>query len=288
MQIVDWGYTTESIPKTFNHYEDWLSQNYQGPLNYMADHRKTLREDIKNFFPEFKSALVFLFDYTASAKKNKVDADYKFAAFTKGFDGIDYHYWIKDKLDSLAKKLELKNYKLSIDAQPVLERDLAYRSGLGWFGKNSMLINKRHGSFFLVSAILLDKELEVETRTLDVDHCGNCTRCIDACPTDAIVDNRAIDAEKCISTFTIELFKDAEPPVGYPTERGEIFGCDICQEVCPWNQKPLLNSLIGETVNFEKFYNETNLEEISNRQFKRIFKGTSLERTGRIGLLKNL
>lgn len=288
MQIVDWSYTTESTPTTIPSYESWLNNGHHGSLNYMADHRKDLRLDIKNFYPEFKSALVFLFDYTPSAKKNQFDEDYKFAAFTKGFDGVDYHYWIKEKLEALATNLNLKNYKLSIDAQPVLERDLAYRSGLGWFGKNSMLISKSHGSFFLLSAILLDEEMEVEQRALETDHCGNCTKCIDACPTNAIVDNKVIDAEKCISNFTIELFKEAEAPKGYPTERGEIFGCDICQEVCPWNQKPLVNADLGESVPFEKLYKETNLEEISNREFKRIFKGTSLERTGRVGLLKNL
>ena len=288
LQIVDWGYTTESIPTTLPQYETWLINGHQGPLTYMGDHRKSLREDIKNFFPEFKSALVFLFDYTSSAKKNQFDKDYKFAAYTKGFDGIDYHYWIKEKLDSLAQKLHLENYKLSIDAQPVLERDLAYRSGLGWFGKNSMLINQKHGSFFLISAILLDKDLELETKTLDTDHCGSCTKCIDACPTDAIIDNKIIDANKCISTITIELFKAADAPKGYPTDRGEIFGCDICQEVCPWNQKPLTNSEMGESAQFEQLFEEIDLTEISNREFKRVFKGTSLERTGRVGLLKNL
>lgn len=288
MQIVDWGYSSESVPTSLTHYESWLANGYEGPLNYMADERKTLRSDIKNFFPEFKSAIVFLFDYTASAKKNKFDNDYKFAAFTKGYDGVDYHYWIREKLDILATKLNLKNYKLSIDAQPVLERDLAYRSGLGWFGKNSMLINRKHGSFFLISAILLDCDLGLETKAVDSDHCGNCTKCIDACPTDAIVDNKTIDANKCISTFTIELFKEAPAPIGYPTERGEIFGCDICQEVCPWNQKPLFNATMGESAYFERLYEQTDLEAISNREFRRIFKGTSLERTGRVGLLKNL
>lgn len=288
MQIVDWGYTTDSIPASLNQYNSWIQNNLHGPLGYMGDHRKKLREDIKNFFPEFKSALVFLFDYTAAAKRNKQESDYRFAAYTQGFEGYDYHYWIKEKLDSLAKKLNLENYKCSIDAQPVLERDLAYRAGLGWFGKNSMLINRGKGSFFLISAILLDKELTLTSNSLETDHCGTCTRCIEACPTDAIVDNKVIDANRCISTFTIELFKEAPAPKGYPTGRGEIFGCDICQEVCPWNNKPLINSEVGELPKFIPDFESINLESISNREFKRIFKGTSLERTGRVGLLKNL
>ncbi len=288
MQIVDWGYIEESKPSTYKFFNKWIEKNLNGPLGYMADHRKDIRSDIKNFFPEFQSSLVFLFDYTPAAKLNKENDDHRFAAYTKGFDGIDYHYWIKDKLTHVANELGLDNYKLSIDAQPVLERDMAVKAGLGWFGKNSMLINKRLGSYFLISSILLDKKLELKKNSIEVDHCGNCTRCIDACPTDAIIDNKIIDASKCISTFTIEMFKDADAPKGYPTESGEIFGCDICQDVCPWNIKPLNRSDIMESPEYLKTYEQTDLESISNRQFKRIFKGTSLERTGRVGLLKNL
>ena len=289
MKIIEWGYIMSSKPESWTHYEKWIDNNYHGPLKYMADERKDLRASLNNFYPEFKSALVFLFDYTSTAKKNQNDQNYKFAAYTKGFDGIDYHYWIKDKLEKIAKDLGIENYKLSIDAQPVLERDLAFRAGLGWFGKNSMLINQKKGSFFLISSILLDQELNLSTKTLETDHCGNCTRCIVACPTDAIVSDRVIDANKCISTFTIETFKEAEPPKGYPTARGEIFGCDICQEVCPWNSKPLLNSVSdNKEVHFEEIFQNTDLNQISNREFKRIFKGTSLERTGRVGLLKNI
>lgn len=288
MKIVDWSYTTDFKTHSLDHYNSWIKNSLHGPLGYMADERKTLREEVKNFYPEFKSALVFLFDYTPAAKKNIQDQNYKFAAYTKGFDGYDYHYWIKEKLDHLAKELKLTDYKLSIDAQPVLERDLAYRAGLGWFGKNSMLISRDKGSFFLISAILLNIELDLTQREIETDHCGTCTRCIDACPTEAIVADKVIDANKCISTFTIELFKEAQPPKGYPTPRGEIFGCDICQQVCPWNSKPLDKAQVSDEVEFEKTFNQTNLEAISNREFKRVFKGTSLERTGRVGLLKNL
>jgi len=288
MQIVDWGYIEESKPKTFNFFDKWIENKLNGSLGYMADHRKDIRSDIKKFYPEFQSSLVFLFDYTAAAKLNIESDDHRFAAYTKGFEGIDYHYWIKDKLDSLAKELGLTDYKLSIDAQPVLERDMALKAGLGWFGKNSMLINKKHGSFFLISSILLDKKLNLKKSDIEIDHCGSCTKCIDACPTNAIIDNKVIDANKCISTFTIEMFKEAEAPKGFPTESGEIFGCDISQDVCPWNIKPIQRSNSMESPEYLKVFEQTNLESISNREFKRIFKGTSLERTGRVGLLKNL
>ena len=288
MQIVDWSYTEEDVPKTLDFYHKWVDEKYHGPLKYLSDERKDLRNSIKNFYPQFQSALVFLFDYTKAAKTNLENKDHKFAAYTKGFDGQDYHYWIKEKLQKIKEKLNIENCVYSIDAQPVLERDLAFRSGLGWFGKNSMLINKKHGSYFLISSILLDHKLDLEKRVIEADHCGTCTRCIDACPTDAIIDNRRIDAGKCISTFTIEMFKDVDPPKGYPSSREEIFGCDICQDVCPWNTKPLLRSELGSYAAFEKVFKDLDIENISNREFRRVFKGTSLERTGRVGILKNI
>jgi epoxyqueuosine reductase len=152
-----------------------------------------------------------------------------------------------------------------------------------------MLINKKLGSYFLISSIFLDKKLDLSSKPVEPDHCGTCTRCIDACPTSAIIDGRQIDASKCISTFTIEMFKDnVEAPKGYPSEREEIFGCDICQDVCPWNAKPLLRSELGNYAAFEKTFKNIDLTSISNREFKRVFKGTSLERTGRVGILKNI
>ena len=289
MQIVDWSYTEEDTPRTLDFYHKWVNEGFHGSLGYLSDHRKELRSSIKNFYPEFQSALVFLFDYTPSAKNNIENKDHHFAAYTKGFDGMDYHYWIKDKLEQIKIKLDIEHCIFSIDAQPVLERDLAQRAGLGWFGKNSMLINKKHGSYFIISSIFLDKKLPLGPKQIELDHCGTCTRCIDACPTNAILDHRQIDASKCISTFTIEQFKDdVEPPEGYPTERGEIFGCDICQDICPWNSKPLLRSKLGSFAEFEKIFKNIDLENISNREFKRVFKGTSLERTGRVGILKNI
>ena len=287
-QIVDWAYTEEDTPITLESYREWIEKGLHGPLGYLSDHRKDLRSSISSFYPEFQSALVFLFDYTAAAKSNIEKKDYKFAAYTKGFDGVDYHHWIRARLDEIKESLEIDNCTFSIDAQPVLERDLAFRAGLGWFGKNSMLINKTHGSYFLISSILLDKKLNLDKKGIEADHCGSCTRCVEACPTDAILGSRSIDAAKCISTFTIEQFKEVDPPAGYPTDRGEIFGCDICQDVCPWNNKPLLRSEVGDTAVFEKKIKGLDLTSISNREFKRIFKGTSLERTGRVGILKNL
>lgn len=296
-QILDWAYTESLNATTYHYYENWVAANLHGDLNYLADHRKDLRKSLADFYPEAQSSLVFLFSYQKAAKFNKENSDQKIASYVKGFEGMDYHYWIKDKLTKIASLLNLQedHYKLSIDMQPVLERDLAQRAGLGWFGKNSMLINKEHGSFFIISSIILNKKIDLETSSLETDHCGTCTRCIDACPTNAIVDDKVIDSKNCISHFTIEIFKERERPETFKKDQPEIFGCDVCQSVCPWNNKPLRSI---EETNIElgplEFFNQDistikqKLEKMSNREFRRVFKGTPLERTGRVGLLKNI
>lgn len=296
-QILDWAYTESLDATTYKFYENWVNTGFHGDLKYLSDYRKELRKSLTNFYPDAKSSLVFLFSYQKAAKFNKEQSDQKIASYVKGFEGMDYHYWIKDKLTKIASKLGLKeeDYKLSIDMQPVLERDLAQRAGLGWFGKNSMLINKQHGSFFIISSIILNKTLDLSSSSIEVDHCGTCTRCIDACPTNAIVDEKIIDSKKCISHFTIEIFKERERPSDFKRDQPEIFGCDVCQTVCPWNNKPL-KSIEDSNLDLGplEFFNQDisiikdKLEQMSNREFRRVFKGTPLERTGRVGLLKNI
>lgn len=297
LQIVDWSYTESDIPLTFEQYDQWVENKLNGKLTYLSDERKEKRKSLKSIFAEFESALVFLFDYTPERKRLLEQSNnYQLAAYVTGFEGIDYHYWIKDKLDFIAKELALENYTFSIDAQPVLERDLAYRAGLGWFGKNSMLISKKHGSFFLIGSLLISKKLDLpKEHDIETDHCGNCTRCIDACPTNAIIDNKVLDASRCISTFTIEEFKPTPAPQGFEKVESIIFGCDICQDVCPWNNKPLQKADIShDEVEWMQFFNDDlenliqKLNLMSNREYKRKFKGTPLERTGRVGMLKNL
>ncbi len=310
--IVDFGYTEDSLPLSFDFYADWVKEKKHGPLKYLSDHRKDLRKDIKLFFPEFKSALVFLFDY--SAEKKKLDEFYrshesnglKIGSFAFGFNGEDYHKDIRKKLGNIAEALSKTGPDLkiqySLDIHPVLERDLAYRSGLGWFGKNSMLIHKKEGSFFIIGSLLLNKTMALEKKKVETDHCGNCSLCIDLCPTDAIdMKSRTIKSDFCISTWTIEMFKEAKQIEGHPEKSsGEIFGCDICQDVCPWNKKklskvaerPLDNEqseLLRETFLKrppEEIYSFLN--SLSNSKFKKIFKNTPLGRTGREGMMKNI
>lgn len=300
--VLDWGYTEESIPLSLSHYENWTNSLHHGSLNYLADHRKHLRRDLRLVYPDFQSALVFLFSYQAAKKWMLENNQHSVAAYTLGFEGEDYHRALKSRLTRIAESIQKPELKffLSIDAQPVLERDLAYRAGLGWFGKNSMLINQNEGSYFIIGSILLNQKLSLEKAKLDVDHCGHCTACADACPTNAInVETRTLEAAKCISTYTIEVFKESEPPVGYDKSRGEIFGCDICQDVCPWNRKPLLRTIaelkLKDSLTYLKEWLfdwpkdklKSFISGETNRGIRKKFFGTPFDRPGKEGWLKN-
>ena len=301
--VLDWGYTEEAIPQTLKYYEKWTEDSLHGPLTYLNDHRKDLRRDLRHVFPEFQSALVFLFSYQEAKKWLLNEKHYEVAAYTLGLEGEDYHRALKTRLDEIIKSLNIPDLKsfYSLDAQPILERDLAFRAGLGWFGKNSMLINRREGSYFIIGSILLNQKLPLEVTPQDVDHCGQCKACADACPTDAIdIETRTINAPLCISTFTIEIFKEADAPLGFDKSRGEIFGCDICQDVCPWNRKPLLR-VIGE-LKLKDSYTylkewlfiwpkaklKSFIQNESNRSFRKKLFGTPFDRPGKEGWLKNL
>jgi epoxyqueuosine reductase len=313
--IVDWGCTTDPRPVSFEHYEAWVTKGHNGILKYLEGDRKEKRECITNYFPEFESALVFQFSY--ANEKYELNDFYnssesnglKVAGYVLGFEGTDYHHVLKDRLETIGKLIQEVDpevtFKISLDIQPVLERDLAYRAGLGFFGKNSMFINKNEGSFNLIGSLLLSKDYKIKTREVETDHCGKCTRCADACPTLAIdLNTRTIISDKCISTYTIELFKDsAEAPKGMENSNGEIFGCDICQDVCPWNKRLLRVGKITKSNKTKSSHFQLimdyflkrpskeiieELEGISNRKFQRLFFGTPLQRTGRNGLLKNL
>ncbi len=307
-----WGVVKESKPKSISNFKAWLKDGLYGALGYLADDRAVKREDLKNYYPDIKSTLVIAFDYShiaRSAKKFYASGEsngLKIANYVVGFKGRDYHYEVRDKLQRIGEALKELDpsleFKFSLDTQPILERDFAYQSGLGWYGKNSMLINRHIGSYFIIGSLLLNKEIQAPNEIFETDHCGQCTRCADACPTDAIdLEKRTIIADKCISTFTIEHFKDIEAPKGFEKANGEIFGCDICQDVCPWNAR-LERKLEADGLAFKEngkqfidFYLMrpiekiiSDLEEMSNREYRRIFKGTPLERTGRVGMLKNL
>ena len=299
--ILEWGYTEESSPHSFFQFESWANKD-AGPLSYLQDHRLELRRDIKNVYPEFQSALVFLFSYQNEKKFLLENNRHEIAGYAVGFNGEDYHFEIGRRLKILFEHLNLPHadFKISLDIQPILERDLAFRAGLGWFGKNSMLISRDHGSYFLIGSLLLNQKLNVSPKEGSPDHCGKCSLCIDACPTQAInPETRTIQASLCLSTFTIETMNEASAPPGYEKSRGEIFGCDICQDVCPWNKKVIrLKDLSGD-INREvqRLMNWLSqdpqvimkeLEVMSKRGVKKFFQGTVFERPGKIGWIKNL
>ena len=318
-QIVDWGYTEDLKASSWENYQNWTEKGHHTPLLYLEGERGEKRKDLRDYFPEIQSSLVFLFSYSKQKfgldhfyKNNSKSNGLKISSYVFGFKGEDYHEIVRGYLSQISDQLKESfpnlETKFSLDTQPILERDLAYRAGLGWFGKNSMFINKSEGSFFLLGSLLLNEKLPLEKLKVEVDHCGQCSACFDSCPTNAIdPDTRTIHAQKCISTFTIELFKEGHnPPDGFTPGTKEIFGCDICQDVCPWNKRVFRNFSKKKDVLKWEFPEEksklisefflkrplkkilSELNEMSNRGFKKFFKGTPLERTGRVGLLKNL
>ena len=304
--IVDWGYSARGSAASWERFGDWLEQGKAGPLEYLKGERALKRKNLEGYYPSFASALVFLFDY--SQKRKALESLYnsdesnglKMASYVFAFDGEDYHKAIRRHLVGIGQTLgdvfTGVNFAVALDVHPVLERDLAWRCGLGWFGKNSMLINRRHGSFFLIGALLLDRSLNLPEAPPEVDHCGNCRACVDVCPTSAIDPaTRTLDAAKCVSTFTVELFAaDSPAPSGHPEKGGgEIFGCDLCQDVCPWN-----GTSAGEELSENKladFFLKRPIGELigevsamSGKGFARLFGDSVLGRSGKKGIIKNL
>jgi epoxyqueuosine reductase len=306
--IVDWGYTEQTASHSFDLFQQFESY-YAKSLPYLTGERGDKRKDLKCWDSNVESALVFLFDYSDTFQKmenwyDQHQQQARIASYVLAYQGLDYHDVLKTRLLSIGEMLKLQypdlEYRIALDTHPVLERDLAYRAGLGWIGKNSMHIHRRHGSTHLIGSLMLTKKINVAKRDLEKDHCGTCTACIQACPTEAIDHKlRTIHADRCISTFTIEMFKPVPSPDGYTQSGGDIFGCDICQEVCPWNNLP--NQSVAndndDPMNNEiaRFFLKRKLSEIlnelegmSNGEYRRRFKGTPLERTGRVGMLKNI
>ncbi len=214
--------------ETAHAFDEWLDRGYAGEMRYMA-RTAAKRRDTTLAFPAAKSAIVVAMDYGGAEPPGPV------ARYARG---DDYHDVLLDRLQSLHRRVEEAvgrpiAGKPYVDTGPILERDLARQAGLGWFGKNTMLINPKRGSFFFLAELLLDLELEPDA-PFAADHCGTCRRCIDACPTGAIVEERVLDSNRCISYLTIEIKGDI-PTEWRPAIGESVYGCDICQDVCPWN-----------------------------------------------------
>jgi len=223
------GIASLGVPDTVAHFDAWLERGCHGEMAYMQN-RAELRRDARRPVEGMVSALVVALNYGGTQPPGPIA---RYARFT------DYHRVMWDKLDALLAWVQSElggvQGRSFVDSGPVLERDLAQRAGLGWFGKNTLLINPTLGSFFFLGALFLDLELRPDD-PFTTDHCGSCTRCLEACPTQAFVAPRVLDARRCISYLTIELKGDHTPDQAAMVG-DHLFGCDICQEVCPWNEK---------------------------------------------------
>ena len=265
----------------------WLNNNMHAEMGYMARNIEK-RFDPRILYENAKTIIVVLLNYFPKETQHDLNAP----VLSKYAYGIDYHFVLKEKLNELLRFIntEIKacNGRAFVDSAPVLERAWAKRAGLGWIGKNSMLISKKKGSFFFIGELVLDIELPYADIKLVKNHCGNCTRCIDACPTQAIVANGVIDARKCISYQTIENRGDIDKSLKGKFEN-RIFGCDICQDVCPWNLKPEPHN----ELNFEPHpkllqLTKEDWHNIEKPVFNELFKNSAVKRTGFKGIKRNL
>ena len=255
--------------------EAWLKNDFHGKMKYMENHFDK-RLDPRKLVPGAKSVISLMCNYFPSEKLNDNSP-----LISKYAYGSDYHVVIKEKLRTLVAELQsaIGNFssRIFVDSAPVLERSWAMKSGLGWVGKNSNLINKKQGSYFFLAEIICDLELIADVPT--TDHCGTCTRCIDACPTEAIHQGKEIDGSKCISYFTIEL-KEQTPDEMKGKWTEWVFGCDVCQNVCPWNRfsKPTTENLFQPTTLNQ--FSKSDWIEMTEEIFQKNFGNTPMARTG--------
>ncbi len=264
--------------------EQWLKNGFHGEMSYMENHFDK-RLDPRLLVADAKSVVSLLLNYYPNQLQNQ--DTYKISKYAYG---EDYHFVIKEKLKSLLNFIQENIGEVSgrvfVDSAPVLDKAWAAKSGLGWVGKHSNLLTQKTGSFYFVAELILDLELEYDAPT--TDHCGTCTACIDACPTQAIVAPYVVDGSKCISYFTIEL-KDNLPQEMKGKFEDWMFGCDVCQDVCPWNRfsKPNTENSFqpkSEILNFSK----KDWQEITEETFRKVFQKSAVKRTKFDGLKRNI
>jgi epoxyqueuosine reductase len=272
----------EEAPKL----ESWLQQNHHGQMAYMENHFDK-RLDPRLLVDDSKSVISLTLNYFPAEEQADPDAP----KISKYAYGMDYHQVIKDKLFQLLNFISEEIGEVAgrafVDSAPVLDRAWAKRAGIGWIGKNSNLINKKSGSFFFLAELIVDLELEYDN-PFEADHCGTCTKCIDACPTDAILSPYVIDAKKCISYLTIELREEIDTRFKDKMDNW-MFGCDVCQDVCPWNRfsAPHTEPLFKPNEQLLTMKREDWLD-ITEDVFKTIFKNSAVKRTKFKGLTRNI
>ncbi len=286
------GVTTPAPPPHYSTFENWLAQGHHGTMNYLAEERaRTRRLDPRAILPECKSILVLATPYNPSSKEEGEGDKGQIASYAWG---DDYHDVLPARMQELVRFIEeqvrapVKN-RWYTDTGPILERDLAQRAGIGWIGKNTCLIHPEHGSYFLLSEILLDLALEPDP-PFATDHCGTCTRCLEACPTDCILPDRTLDASRCISYLTIEL-KENIPPELRGKMGNWVFGCDVCQRVCPWNRfAGEGDASFGDdpSTSLRAVHSLTEELDLSPLEFNQRFKRSPVKRAKRRGYLRNV
>lgn len=284
------GVTTPDPPEHMDVYIRWISSGRHGEMSYLATSSALeRRRDPLSIMPECKSILVVGINYQPEENPNLPARDGKIATYALG---DDYHNVIERKLRKLIRAIQSRieapfSYRVYTDTGPLLERELAQHAGLGWIGKNTCLINPEFGSYFLLGEALLSVELEPDP-PFEVDRCGSCTRCIDRCPTSCILPDRTIDSRRCISYLTIEKHKVIPPE--YREDIGDwVFGCDICQDACPWNQRFAVpttimdfsprNFLVGPVL--------TTFLNLTEETYRSQLKGSPLKRAKLPGLVRN-
>ncbi|MEO0038534.1 MAG: Epoxyqueuosine reductase [Bacteroidota bacterium] len=274
------GFLEEEAPRL----EAWLNKNHHGQMSYMENHFD-LRLNPTLLVDDAKSVISLLLNYFPSEEQNT--DSYKISKYAFG---QDYHFVIKEKLKELLHTIQSEIGAVSgrafVDSAPVLDKAWAAKSGLGWIGKNSNLISQKTGSFYFIAELIIDLELEYDHAT--TNHCGTCTACIDSCPTEAIVSPYVVDGSKCISYFTIEL-KDNLPQEMKGKFNDWMFGCDVCQDVCPWNRfsKPHSEPLFNPSKELLSF-TKKDWEEITEDTFNKVFKNSAVKRTKLSGLSRNI
>ena len=274
------GFLEQEAPRL----ENWLNKNQHGQMSYMENNFDK-RLNPKLLVDDAKSVVSLLLNYYPAELLNQ--ESYKISKYAYG---QDYHFVIKEKLKELLFSIQSNIGEVSgrafVDSAPILDKAWAAKSGLGWIGKNSNLLTQQVGSFYFIAELIIDLELDYDYAT--TDHCGTCTACIDACPTEAIVAPYIVDGSKCISYFTIEL-KENIPAEMKGKFDDWAFGCDICQDVCPWNKfsKPHNETLFNPNPELLSM-SKKDWEEITEETFKVVFKNSALKRTKFEGLKRNI
>ena len=277
-----------------NHYIDWAARGLAGEMRYLSDYRAEMRRDVRLLLPSAKSVLVVGKLYNTAEPYSTAAENTDNGWISRYAWSRDYHLTMKERLTVLAQRIIADTpceYKVCVDTAPLQERALAKHAGIGWLGKNTCLINQQQGSWFFLGEILLSLELESAAMPAP-DRCGTCTRCIEACPTDAIVPvngagpSHEVDSRRCISYFTIELRGTVPEPMR-EAMGNHIFGCDICQDVCPWNRKaPVTADPAFTALNVAPSLDQ--MARMTAQQFRQQYRHTPVERARYRGFLRNV